>query len=130
MSRKRNQEVESPDGKKKKARASRPDYGARRLRQQDSTMTAIKCGLAKLGLCRKLADAIELVVPRIQRMTFRASRVANYCVRRLLDQGEQMPMLDHTFFNRCLSVTGSSGCRSRFPPILAAYEELYGDRLQ
>ena len=85
---------------------TRPDKAASKQDRKFEVEEVVKAALAKRLVASELKGAIESRVADISKATHRAGLLLNHIVLSALDKGEQIPVLDTTFYYNLL-ISGS-----------------------
>ena len=105
-----------------KIKRSRPDVAVRKKRRAEIHQSAVKMTLNKICFDYQLATEIEICVHGVTRKTIEASRFLNYYVLKLLEEGDEVPKLDQSFFYAAF--TSMAGAEK------AETMEMFGEALQ
>ncbi len=118
--------------KSKKKRKANPVDAERKKRQKERVFTSVKTGVKQLCRDDGMYDLLQECVSKASLIACELSLLASFHVRRLLEDGQPLPEMGHTFFNQCVSSIAnlSSGrtCKKRNPQLvqsLAQYRELH-----
>ncbi len=94
--------------------------------------TSVKTGVKKLCRDDGMYDLLQECVSKASLIACESSLLASFHVRRLLEDGQPLPEMGHTFFNQCMSSIAnlSSGrtcvkCNPQLVQSLAQYRELH-----
>ncbi len=89
-----------PESKKRKAN---PVYVERKKRQKESVFTSVKTGVKKLCRDDGMCDLLQECVSKASLIACESLLLASFHVLRLLEDGQPLPEMGHTFFNQCVS---------------------------
>jgi hypothetical protein len=116
--------ADKPEPKKRK---SNPAFGERKKRQKERVFTVVKTGVKKLCRDQGMYDLIQTSVLKCSVIACEASMLASYHVLRLVETQEPLPVMDHTFFNQCVSSIANleSGrtCERRNPALVESLRQ-------
>ena len=127
--------MEEPDTNKK--RKANPAFGLRKKRQKERVFTAIKTGVIKLCRDNAMYELLQDCVQRSSLIACEASLLATFHVSRLLEDDQDLPVMDYTFFNQCVSSIANLGtkrtCEKRNPELMESlrqYQTLHPEDYQ
>ena len=86
-----------------KKRQPNPAFGDRKKRQRILVYSCIKTGLARLCRDHGMLLLLQECVSRASIIAVEASLLTSIHITRMLEQSLVLPVMDHTFFNQCVS---------------------------
>ena len=86
-----------------KKRQPNPAFGDRKKRQRTLVYSCIKTGLARLCRDHAMLLLLQECVSRASIIAVEASLLTSIHITRMLEEGFVLPVMDHTFFNQCVS---------------------------
>ena len=108
-------------------RKANPAFAERKKRQKERVFTGIKTGMQKLCRDNAMNELLQLCVCRCSIIACESSLLASFHTVRLLESGEDLPVMDYTFFNQCVSTIANMGgnrtCEQRNPSLVQSLVE-------
>ena len=114
----------------KKKRGPNPAFAERKKRQKARVFTCINTGFTKLCRDDSMGTLVQDCIWKSSFIAVEASLLTSFHILRLLEAQQQLPVMDDTFFNQCVSCIANQGinltCEGRNPAMesLTQYKTL------